>query len=145
LAAVTTIYITGVDADIGGRYQETKMRMFPLIVIAALVAVAGVINSNSPSSTTPVDHSKTVVNENSRLLICRNKETLDRVIDLAVANDLEAFTQFTQRQKLLGECKNLPPHGTKVRVDDSTFMGLVCITPFGSTEPCQWTAKEAVK
>jgi hypothetical protein len=116
------------------------------IAVAVLLGVAYVIgsgNSNffAPSGSQAVDGGKTIHSEYFR---CQHKETLNRLIDLAVANDKEAFSQFTQRQMLAGECSHTPPIGTKVRVEDSSW-GLICIAPFGSAESCQWTLVEAIK
>jgi hypothetical protein len=116
--------------------------MLRIIVIVAVLLVLAYVISTSNTSSTSSDNGKTV--HNNEFFLCREKETLNRIIDLARANDKEAFSHFTNRQMASGECTNAPPIGTKVRVDDSSW-GLICIARFGSDEPCRWTAVEAIK
>jgi hypothetical protein len=111
-----------------------------LLAIAVAASAAG-LYAFAPSGSQAVDGGKTIHSEHIR---CQHKETLNRLIDLAIANDEEAYSQFRQRQVLTGECSHTPPVGTKVRDEDSSW-GLICIAPFGSAESCQWTEVEAIK
>jgi hypothetical protein len=105
------------------------------LTILALIAAVAIYGAGNSGTTV---HSGTTISKER--FLCR-QETMDHIYKLV--GDEEAIVQFVQRQRLVGECSFTPPIGTKVRVEEHNH-GLICIAPFGSDEPCQWTSSNAV-
>ena len=86
-------------------------------------------------------HAETMTGQ---FFICHNVETLNRVSAMVRSGDKAAAARFIKQQIASGECADGPAVGSKVRVQQRR-LGRVCIAPFDSVKPCQWTYSNVVE
>ena len=109
--------------------------------MAALVALlrwGGIIDAPPPSAR-PSSDGYSVFIMKAHKVGCRNRGTLNWLINISDARDYVAFEAILNT----GECF-IWRKGTRVRVEETTFMER-CFAEYGTTKRCYWSQSTAAE